>query len=350
MTVTKNFLTSVADVLAFDESDNILFSSKTLLDSSIDVKLASTDIRGGRGNQLLYKYFNSNEMTISLTDVQFNLGLLSTTVNADIVTGNNVYTSETITLGAGGGGTILGTPLAIQGTALYGWVNQLDGTIEKVTFTTKTFATSTGTSGDVVCVNYLSADAASRSMTIPANVLPKVVRLVMTAQLNTADDSSNQIGHVEFLVYKAQLSGSFTISMKSDGYSTTPLTATALAYQDVESAACTTTPVYCRITEVLDDATWYQNIVALAIGGGDFALTHPDTETLVVYAIPSNGDAPFIPPYADLDFSSGTVGTATIGAHTGIVTTVGNGTTLLTVVIHSKNTVEASCTVTVSGA
>ena len=345
---TKRFLTSVADVFGYDENDNLLFTSKTLIDSSIEVTLGSTEVRGGRGNQLLYVYYHSNAMNVTLNDTQWNLQMLGATVGESIATGADIYTEETITLGASGGGTVTGTPLAIQGSTIYGWVTQLDGAIQRVTFSGSTFATSSGTSGDVVCVRYLAADAAARSITIPANAIPKVVRLVMEASLNSGDDSANKIGKVQFIVYKATLSGSFTLSLTSDGVSQTPLTAMALAYQDTETASCTSAPVYCKIIEVLDDATWYENVIALAIEGGDFALTHPATRTLVVYAIKNNGDAPFLVENSELTFTSGTTGTATIGTNTGLVTTVASGTTLLKAVITSKTSVEASCTLTVS--
>jgi hypothetical protein len=347
----KKFLTSVMDAYLYDENDVLLASAKTLIDSSLDVKLASSEVRGGRGNQLLYIYYHSNAMTITLNDTQWNLDFLASTVGSSVATSNNIYTEETITLGAAGTGTILGTPLAIQGTALYGWVTQLDGTIERVTFSTKTFATSTGTSGDVVCVRYYALDAASRSITIPANAIPKIARIVLEGQLNSSDQSTNKIGVIQVIIPKATLSGSFTLSLKSDGVSQTPLTAQALAYTDAETAACTSAPIYAKIIEILDSVNWYDDVIALAIEGGDFGLTHPSTgvHTVVVYAIKSNGDAPFIPPYGgQLDFSSGTVGKATIDAATGVITTVATGDTLIGVHIHDKSTVEASATLTVS--
>lgn len=314
----RKFMTSVADVYGYDELDNLLFTSKTLLDSSIDVKLGSSQVRGGRGNQLLYIYYHSNEMNVTLNDTQFNLGLLGSTQGADIDTGNNIYTEETITLGASGAGTVTGTPLAIQGATIYGWVTQISGTIERVTFSGSTFASSSGTSGDVVCVRYYAADAASRSITIPANAIPKIVRLVMEAPLNSSDESTNQIGKVQFIVYKATLSGAFTLSLKSDGVSQTPLSAMALAYSDTETAACTSDAVYAKIIEVIDDANWYDGVIGLSISGGNFGITAATSpKQLVVYAIRDNGDAPFIAPVADLDFISGTTGNMTIGLHTG---------------------------------
>lgn len=350
MALTKKFMTSVADVFGYDENDNLLFTSKTLLDSSIEVTLGSTEVRGGRGNQLLYVYYHSNAMNVTLNDTQWNLQMLGATVGETIATGSDIYTEETITLGASGSGTVTGTPLAIQGTTIYGWVTQLSGTIERVTFSGQTFASSTGTSGDVVCVRYYAADAAARSITIPANSIPKVVRLVMEASLNSGDESANKIGKIQFIVYKATLSGSFTLSMTSDGVSQTPLTAMALAYQDAETAACTSEPVYAKIVEVLDNANWYDNLIAIAVEGGNFTLTSTNTtKTLVVYGITSNAmDAPFIIDPAELSFTSGTTGTCTAGLHTGLITRVAAGSSLISIVVDDKNTIEAQVTCTVS--
>ena len=76
----KKFLTSVADVYAYDESDVLLFSAKTLLDSSIETTLGNTDVRAGRGNQLQYVFYNTAEMNIAISDAQWNLDLVASTV------------------------------------------------------------------------------------------------------------------------------------------------------------------------------------------------------------------------------------------------------------------------------
>jgi hypothetical protein len=342
----RKFLVGVADVTGFDESDNILFTSKTLLNSAMEVTLGSSQVRGGRGNQLLYTYYHTGEMSVTLEETQWNLAMLGATVGSEIVTGNNVYVKETITLTTSGAGTVLGTPLAIQGTTIYGWVEQLDGTIQKVTFSGSTFASSTGASGDVVCVTYFAADAASRSVTIPANFIPKICRLVMSAQLNSSDVSTNKVGELQIIIPKFSLSGAFTLSLASDGVSNTPLSGTAYAFSNTSTAACTNEPVYAEVIEIIDNANWYDGVTALAISGGDFALTAATSpKTLVVYAI-RVGDAPFVAPVADLDFVSGTVGTCTAGLHTGVITFVAAGSSLITVSITAVPTIEASATCT----
>lgn len=348
MTQIKKFLVSVADVFGYDESDNLVFTSKTLLNSAMEVTLGSSEIRAGRGNQRIYTYFHTAALNITLEEAQFNLAMLGNTVGSSIATGNNVYVEETITLGASGGGTVVGTPLAIQGVSLFGWVTQLNGDIDKVTFTGQTFPSSTGTSGDEVCVRFYAADAASRSITIPANFIPKVVRLVMEAQLNSSDVATNKIGTLQIIVPKFSLSGAFTLSLASDGVSNTPLSGMAYAFTDIESAACTTDAVYAKIIEVIDNANWYDNVTALAIDGGSFGITSATSpKTLRVYAI-RPGDAPFLAPNADLDFVSATGAVVTAGLHTGIITYVGNGTSLITASITAASSIEASAVCTAS--
>ena len=344
----KKFLTSVADYEFYDTSDVLLCSGKALVDTTFDVKLASTQVRGGRGNQLQYLYWHSNEMTIQLNDTQWNLAALGSTVGSNITTGNSVYVQETITLGSGGGGTVVAQPLAIQSATLYGWITHVDQSIERVTFTGKTFATSSGTSGDVVCITFFANDAASRSITIPANAIPRIGRLVLTAQLNSGDQSSNKIGVVEVIIPKCQLSGSFTINMKADGVSQTPLSGTALSYMSTATSSCLSEPIYAEIIEVLDSALWYTDVIGLSVEGGNFSLaTTLGTDTLVVYAVKNNGDSPFIVDNAELDFTSGTTGVATAGLHTGLITGISAGTSLITVTITDKTSIETQVTVTV---
>lgn len=345
----RKFLTSTADVIGYDQAENIIFTAKTSLDTSVETSLGSTPIRAGRGNQLQYVYYHTGEMKINLTDAQWNLGFLSATSGSDIVTGNNIYTQENVTLGASTG-TITGTPLAWNGGAIiYGWVTQKSGVVERVTFTSQTFPNGTGSTGDVVCVRYYALNSASTSVTINANMIPKVVKLVMEAQLNSADVSTNKIGVVQIIVPTATLSGAFTISMKADGVSNTPLSAMALAFTETSATGvgCSNTPYYAKLIEIIDAANWYDTVIGLSIAGGDFALaTTLGTATLSVWAIPETGSA-FKPPVADLTFASATTAKATIGLHTGLVTGVAAGTSLLSVNITAKSTIEASATVTV---
>ena len=118
----RKFLTSVADILAYDADDNIIFTSKTLLDSSIEVTLGSTPVRGGRGNQLQYTYYHTGELNLTLTGTQWNLALLGSTVGDTQTALYDYYKEETVTM-SGSSGSVAGSPLAFEGQTIYGWLS-----------------------------------------------------------------------------------------------------------------------------------------------------------------------------------------------------------------------------------
>ena len=257
----RKFLTSVADVYGYNtETDEIIFTSKTLLDSSIDVALGSTPVHGGRGAQLQYIYYHTGIMKFTLTDTQWNLGLLGSTVGSDIETSTGTYKEANVQLTSTTGGLMAAdvVPLSdIGGTTIYGWATKADSSATyRVTFTTGTpwsFVTTggeiLGAMGEYVCVRYFENDAGANYVTVNANIVPKVVRLVMETQLNSADVSSNKIGIVQIIAPTVTLSGAFNIAMKSDGVSNTPLTGTALAYTDPigTTTPCSIEPYYAKL-------------------------------------------------------------------------------------------------------
>jgi len=342
----RKFLVSTADIYAYDNNMNLVLFGKTMLDTSIETTLGNTDVRAGRGNQLQYIYYHTAEMTLNISDAQWNLDFLAQQVGQTIATGANIYTEENVTLAAGGGGTVVGTPLAVTGTTLYGWVTQSDGVTTKVTFTGSAFTLAGGAENEVVCVRYYALDAAASSLTIPSNFIPATLRLVLVAQLASSDASTNIIGEVQIEVPRASLNGAFTISMTPDGVASTPLMARAIASNDA-IVGCSDEPTYASIKEILYNTNWYDSVVALAIEGGDFGLTTGQTKQLVVRAVPQSG-ASFIPPVADLTFASSAVGAATVDA-AGLVTFVGaTGPTTIKATITAVPAIDANVICTAS--
>ena len=347
--VDKYFMVSVATATAYDNSGNILFTGKTLMDSNVTIKTGNADVRGGIGNKLQYVYFHSSDWTGTIQDVQFNLQAIGSTLGSDIDTSANVYTQETITLGALGAGTVVGTPISDQSTGtIYGWCQFADGNTEKVTFTGKNFTASTGVSGEIVCIRYYNLNSSVKSVTVKSNIVPKICRLVLDCQLASSDSTSNIIGKVEIIVPRAQLTGSLNITMKADAVSTTPLDYRALSYNNPNNVGgCADTEAYGYINRIIDGATWYSDIVALGIKDGDFALVAPATKTLVVYAIHSDGSTS-LPPVADLTFTSSDPTKATAGLHTGLVSGLAAGSTTISVYPTAAVAYDAAVVCTVS--
>lgn len=326
------FLVSVADVRGYDvTTQDQLFMAKALIQSGIEVTLGSTPVRGARGNQLLYIYFHTSEMKITVMDTQWNLDFLALNSGKLIQTGGQLYTEETCTLVAGVA-TVLGTPIAVSGSTIYGWVTMPDGTVEKVTFTGKVASAIAGATTETVCVRYYHTSTTSRQVTIPANMIPKQIRLEMDVQVADNTSSANIVGKVQIIVPTAIASGAFTIDLKPDGVSQTPLNMTALATTVTVSGACSNEPIYSYIIEEIDSANWYDGVRAIAIDGGDFQLdaSPVTTKVLTVWAIPSNSNrAPFVVSNSVLDFTSSDPTKATAGLNTGLITGVAAGPTTI---------------------
>lgn len=352
--MTKKFLTSVADVYAYDNNNEILFIGKTLLDSSIEVSLGSAPVRGGKGNQLQYVYYHTAEMNFTITDAQWNPFMLGETIGSDFELGN-YYAEETVTVSSSGSGTISGTPLA-YGTesSIYGWATDSNGRAQRVVFSGSDFSgvaykTEEDISGEY-CVRYYKANTSKgKQITVKANMLPSVVKLVLEAQLNSPDVTANKIGVVQIIAPKVVLSGGFSISMTPDGVSSTPLTGMALSYtpSPVAGEACTTDEIYAHIVEVIDDSNWYDDVYDLSVSGGDFSLSVGGTTTPTIYAVPDAGNA-FKVPVSELLFASDDEAVATAGSWTGVVTGIAAGSATISVEARSASAVDTSAVVTVS--
>lgn len=350
MASTK-FMTSVADVYAYDASDNLVFSAKTLLDSSIENSLGSSPVRGGRGNQLLYTYYHTAELTINLTDTQWNLAMLGSTVGSDVLVGGFEYYGEenVVIAGSATSGTVSGTPIAYEGTSIYGWATSPSGSTERVTFSGKTFnITEAPATEETWCVRYYKANTSiGQGITIGSNMIPKVLKIVMETQLNSSDSTKNKIGIVQIIIPRVVLSGAFTISMVADGIANTPLTGTALAYTESGAGGCEVDSYYAKIVEVIDATNWYDNVTALAIDGGAFNLPIGGTKTMSIWAIPSEGSA-FKVSNSTLSFTSASPTVATVGVNTGVVNGLTAGSSEITAVITSASAISGSATVTVA--
>lgn len=342
----KKFLVSTADVYGYDSNDNLLFVGKTLLDSSIETTLSNTDVRAGKGNQLQYIYYHTAEMNITINEAQFSLEFLALNTGSSIETGANIWTEESVTVSNGAGVVTKGTPLAIQTQTIYGWVTKEDGTVERVTFTGANFTLADSSYNGTVCVRYYTNDAAARKVTVYADMLPSTIRLVMVGTLASSDSTTNQIGTVQIEVPRASMTGAFTLSMTPDAVAQTPLSVRALASTETAGGCDGNRPIYATITEKINGAKWYDNVIALAIKGGDFDLKSGDSKTLQVYAIKNDGSAAFLAPVGGLTFTSSETSKATVEG--GIVAGVAAGSSTIKATITEVPEIDANVVVTVT--
>lgn len=340
----KKFLVGVGNVVAM-QNGQVVATSKTMLNTGFEVSTSNTEIRGGQGNQLLYVYYHTGALNITLEDTQWQLPWLMLNTGAALSVGGNFWEQETI---VGGSTTVTPTqtPVAIDGDTAYAFV-EFEGTIYACPYADGTVdITSVGLEeGERACMGYFVSDMNGQTITIPANIIPDTVHLFITGKLASDSTGTGLVGDVVIEVPLAQLTGAQSISMTADGYSTTPVSAMALAYAPVDGG-CDTNAYYAKISERVSGTNPLDGITALAIAGGDFSLANGSSATLQVYAV-KNGRS-FLADNSQLTFTSSTGSVATVGQHTGVVTAAAStGTTVIKVVYGS---IEASATVTATSA
>lgn len=346
--MAKNFIAGPAIVDVYKGSQ-LIATAKTLLDSSINISSSNEEVRGGQGNSLWGKYYHTSAMDITLTELMFKLEYIAWQTGSSIVTGADYYTSEQVTITEEGKGSVTGTPVAFGDYGIVGFATKAgEDVYTTVTFTGKQFTMAGVKQGDIVCVKYVENNVADRYLTVSSDFVPETVHLVMTANLyaggkNLSDSTLS--GTIQVDVPRFQFNGSQEISMTATGVANTPLSGSALSN---ESEGCEGTGYYATITEHLTGAHWYDNVIQLAVSGGDVEMSTSDgTVTLTVLAIPVSGSA-FVAPNADLTFTSKTPSIASVGDHTGIITATTAGTTGISIVITNKPSVEGATYVTVS--
>lgn len=347
-------LAGVGTIQLYNSSTgDLILTSKTLTDSGISVGVTAEDIRGGLSSPLIGKYFHSSTMDLNLVDSLFSLEYLALNVGGQITVGGDAITEESVTVSQPNTITVSGTPKTWAGIGVIGWytiAGQNDW--KRITFTGKDATVSGLTVGQNLCVRYNTTDSSLREFTVPAAIVPGECYAILTAPLFQADNknftTSSQVGQLVIEIPRFLLNGTQDFSMTMTGAATTNLAGSALASFS-GNETCNQGGYYAKIKEIITGKQWYTDLEAMAIdGGAEIAMTTSGgTRTLSVIGIYSGGATGKI-DNANLTFTSGTAGTATVGANTGIITPVGAGDTVITVTATDKPAIDCYAKVTVS--
>lgn len=361
---TKVFLANVMDAYVYNSVGDLLFTSKALTDSSISIGLTAEEIRGGKGNKLIGRFFHDSTFGLELQDALFNLQYIALNVGADVVDGESgTLAEEQIVATDAGALTVSGIPAKFLDLGNIGWValpgsdswNKFEFADGSASATDVTLADGSAlVAGDTYCVKYMN-EVACEEITIPGDFIPSEVSVILKGNLYKAGkgndvSTSSVVGHIEVEVPRLQMNGSMDITLNSSGASQIPLSGSALVADDATSG-CEGGGHYAKIRDIRSGATWYDNLVALAIEGSDVITLAPSaTKAVRTYGVFSNGSSRLIDP-AKLTYEV-TVGTATgltIANATGILTagsTQGEGS--LSVTVANKPSVKVIATVTVA--
>lgn len=335
------YIGSVADIIAYEGND-ILFTARSLTESTMNVAVEKLEIRGGKGNVRFGQFFHTSAFSVNITDALFNLKYISANVGSAVNVGGSAITQESVTLGVAGAGTVVGTPIAWDTAGTIGWASLADDqeVWQTVTFTGQAFSFSGGTNGQVVCVKFLATESAATYITVPGNIIPKTLKLVMTANLyGAANATATVVGRVEIIVDRFVLDGVASLNLTSNGVATQSLSGTANAVFD---STCANGTRYATITVIPASGNWYDNITMLAFTNANPAISiGTPTFTIVSYGV-APGFAPYlITPATQLTFTSSTPGTATVSA-SGVITRVAAGATTITVSVTAKPSVKGT--------
>lgn len=342
-----NIFTAGVAVAEGYKNDELVLVSKTLINSSIEINVQSSDVAGGKGNMKFGKYFHTSEMNAELEDIMFRMEYFAQNVGSPIEFGGDIFLTETHV----SANKILTTKYNISewGTAgRIAWITKA-GEDDWTKVTATSVNTITVTNDGTYCVKYMTYNPNSQKLTITANMIPDTIKLVLTADLYAGDikkidsPTTTKVGKIQITIPRFNLNGSQSLSLTSTGSATTRMSGTALA---TFIEGCEDDAVYAVITQTLDGDTWQENVKMLAIEDDDISVQATKTTTLSVYAVGKDNRA-WKPSPSDLTFLSTNTAKATVNAN-GVITGVSTGTATIKVSITANTAIETYCNVTVT--
>lgn len=115
----NHFLAGVGTALLL-KGNELIGVAKSLTESTLDFSITSEEVRGGRGNSLLGKYFHDSSLTVTLTDALFDLNYVALSLGVSVKQGGLSIKEEELTVGTDGSITTTDTPVAFDGSMI-GW-------------------------------------------------------------------------------------------------------------------------------------------------------------------------------------------------------------------------------------
>lgn len=302
MAYKDGFLFGVCTADVFD-GDQLIAVTKTLITSGIKIGVSSEDVRAGKGAMLIGKPTHSGTFDLDLSDALFDMNYIAMNTGGDIEIGGDAVVEETLTVAAINKVTTNNVPVAFGTYGVIGWYKlQGDKLYTKSTFTSSDLTITGATVGQVYDVKYVKADTAMRQIVVPANILPKTVRVVLHGDIYAGEEvaTSDIIGEIQIDVPRLKLTGTQDLAMSMTGACNVSMAGSALASNGN----------YATIKDIRVNTNWFDSLISLAIADGEVEVG----ETLQVWGVFANAKSKIISPSL-LDF----VGASTVGVVTGSI-------------------------------
>lgn len=340
----NHFLAGVGTALIFD-GNNLIGAATTLTDSTFDFSITAEDIRGGKGNGLLGRYFHDSALTATLTDAMFNLNYMALSLGVNVEMGGISIMEEEV-VANGGSAVVSEDPIAFDGTMI-GWYKKSTDTEWQIgTLTGNTMTISGAQSGEAYCVKYFYNNENAKSITIKSQYVPSVVHLVVMTDLYSGEvgtqSDATRYGRLIVDIPQFQLDGAQNLSLTASSAATINLTGMALAV--LNGATCEDDPYYGTMTEEIYGAKWQDEVIALAAVNSEIELATGGSEVLDIRVVFGNGIASQKKDNTYFTFTSSAENYATVD-NNGVVKGVATGKTNIEVSLTGSDV--APCFVTV---
>lgn len=324
-------------------TDNLLFQSRYISESSITTSTNLNAIKGGIGNATLIQIPSDAELKVAMTAQDFNLDGLALNTGATIMPNGIYRVQDEVVLGAEGKGMVKSTPYSSLGSRtedIVGYVNCATKVI--INPETKEFTVPEGKEGDRVCIAYFTRSANAEMFVIGSNFSPKVGRAVLRTPIYSADGMSNssegiKVGELQIVIPRAQLDGNLNIDLSQTSNATTVLNMTALVDWSVASGECPKdNGTLGYIVKVLYTDSIWDGIDKLVVVDCGVTVQVDETEKLNVKGYDIANDSLVNIPYEDLTFTSKAPETAEVDAN-GNVTGKAAGEAIITIEYKALN-------------
>lgn len=214
----------IADVfdMVFFQGTEVAYTSDTLTDTNIDIKVSEKEVRGGKGNGIIATLHSGRDITVKVTDPVAKLSTVALQLGQDIVTGAGIgycmVQKKTVkTVESALQITLDKTPLVPANVQIEFQGTKLTYTTDyTVTGTVVAFVGSKVKAEDNVSVlpyTYTS-DVTSERISIQADVYAKGGKLVL--QTIEIDETETPIANLFYVFANAIPTGNITIATKSE--------------------------------------------------------------------------------------------------------------------------------------
>ena len=270
------FLVSVANMILRDPiTKNGIAYGKANIASAFNITMQNADVRAGINNKLLYSYYHTREVNLSVEDATFSESIIAINVGSSAIVGAaNVLQTDCLTLSSSGSGTITSTPIGNVNVFLP------DGSIQTVTPSVKNINVSGGAGLKVDCI-YTTSKSVSQ-ITVGATTPPDIVDVTLIAEIRTSA-TREVVKYLQINVPSFQVAGNYSLSLTANGVSSQKLEGKALA---VTASDCTSEDYYAKCSWIPVTASSAYSQIAATPSSITFShLAVPASQSITVLGI-----------------------------------------------------------------